>query len=179
MTVFFLTHFFIFSLIEIANTCKLHKSRKRFPTKASDGHSYVNSVASNGGGNCAQHAQSSGSSGQRRSDQRDYVNQPVSGSGSGGHHHHHHHHHPGNTGRDNAAHQKHRRTQKRVTHNEKRYHSGNDIVARRRGLGRLCDVICMCETFMNFNINTFFNTSYNIRLDLAQLVYYELISRGA
>lgn len=86
----------------------------------------MNSVASlansNGGGSCVQHAQSSSSSGSRRGEQRDYVNQPA----SGGHHHHHHHHHASQQGRDIAAHQKHRRTQKRVTHNEKRYHSGNE-----------------------------------------------------
>lgn len=103
------------------------------PIKASDGHSYVNSVPSltnsNGGSSCAQHAQPTSSSGSRRADQRDYVNQPASGAIGGVHHHH--HHSSQQSSRDHAAHQKHRRTQKRVTHNEKRYHSGNKLELRR------------------------------------------------
>lgn len=56
---------------------------------------------------------------------RDYVNQPMF------HHHHHHHaHQSGNSsgggggGGAGLQAQRQRRTQKRVTHNEKRYHSG-------------------------------------------------------
>lgn len=124
---------FDFDLTESANHKRIsHKTTS--DTKASDGHSYVNSVASvissNGGGSCVQHAQSSSSSGSRRcsGDQRDYVNQPISAA------HHHHHHHPqpvsSQQSRDSVAHQKHRRTQKRVTHNEKRYHSGNGLSGR-------------------------------------------------
>ena len=59
------------------------------------------------------------SSGSRRSgeQQHNYVNQPPIVA----QHHHHHHHHS----KDGSGHGKHRRSgQKRVTHNEKRYHSG-------------------------------------------------------
>ena len=70
----------------------------------------------------------------QRNDQRDYVNQPISsgGSSSGFHHHHHHHHSSSASGQQQQSsgghsgsnQQRARRTQKRVTHNEKRYHSG-------------------------------------------------------
>lgn len=103
-------------------------------THLEGGPNYVNSVAlnnnnnnNNGGG----HVPSSVSSGSRsgggsRGEQRDYVNQPISGQAF--HHHHHHHHQSssrgsGLSGVANDPHRQ-RRTQKRVTHNEKRYHSG-------------------------------------------------------
>ena len=73
--------------------------------------------ANNSGNSQCSHAQSS-SSGSRRSgeQQHNYVNQPPLVA-----HHHHHHHHS----KDGSGHGKHRRSgQKRVTHNEKRYHSG-------------------------------------------------------
>ncbi|CRL08083.1 CLUMA_CG020911, isoform A [Clunio marinus] len=85
-----------------------------------ESHSYVNSMAilsndNDGRSNLSNIPTSAGS----RRDQSDYVNQPT---GSGHHHHRHHHHQPGYS-REGSNHQKHRRTQKRVTHNEKRYHS--------------------------------------------------------
>jgi hypothetical protein len=96
-------------------------------SEPSDGHSYVNSIAGltniNGEGNCAQHAQSSVTSNTRKSAQSDYVNQPVNtNSGGVGHHQN----FSGQQVKDSKVYQKqHRRTQKRITHNEKRYHSGN------------------------------------------------------
>lgn len=117
---------FSFSILLILKCFHLLTIKCTQKTVKTDGHSYVNSVASltnsNGGSSCVQHGQSSSSSGSRRQDQRDYVNQPASGGA-----HHHHHHHAAPQGREEAAHQKHRRQQKRVTHNEKRYHSGKDL----------------------------------------------------
>lgn len=109
---------------------------------APDAHGYVNSIANlnnnnGGGGNGNGNGLSdvappiSGTrSSSQRNDQRDYVNQPISsgGSSSGFHHHHHHHHSSsggGGGGQQSSSNQQRaRRTQKRVTHNEKRYHSG-------------------------------------------------------
>lgn len=109
-----------FSLSLIITLKCLLKLNKCF--KAADSHNYVNSVSlanSNGGSSCTQTQQV-----QSSSSRRDYVNQPPL---SGAHFHHHNHQHSSQQSRDNAAHQKHRRTQKRITHNEKRYHSGNDL----------------------------------------------------
>lgn len=88
--------------------------------KCPDSHNYVNSYvnANNSGNSQCSHAPSS-SSGSRRSgeQQHNYVNQPPIVA----QHHHHHHHHS----KEGSGHGKHRRNgQKRVTHNEKRYHSG-------------------------------------------------------
>ncbi|XP_070495402.1 disco-interacting protein 2-like isoform X4 [Chironomus tepperi] len=90
-------------------------------SQGQDTHNYVNSyVNANNSGNsqCSHAAPASSSSGSRRSgaeQQHNYVNQPPLVA----HHHHHHHHTKDGTGQG-----KHRRNgQKRVTHNEKRYHS--------------------------------------------------------
>ncbi|KAL7012147.1 hypothetical protein ACKWTF_014657 [Chironomus riparius] len=89
-------------------------------SQGQDSHNYVNSYvnANNSGNSQCSHAPASSSSGSRRSgeQQHNYVNQPPIVA----QHHHHHHHHS----KDSSGHGKHRRSgQKRVTHNEKRYHS--------------------------------------------------------
>jgi len=108
-----------------------------------DGHNYVNSSAVANSSCSAHHG--SGNSSRSSQAHRDYVNQPAAAAASAAHHHHHHHHGGSSSGQKHSSsgggngggggnQRGERRTQKKITHNEKRYHSGKVGTFRSRAI---------------------------------------------